>query len=92
VLAGERALSFYNLHTGETLKTVYWAVNRYLRSALEDINHILRDFRANETRPIDVGLLDLLFALGTRLDTREPFQVISGYRSPSTNAMLRAHS
>jgi uncharacterized protein YcbK (DUF882 family) len=91
-LGEERSLSFYNLHTGESLKTVYRAASGYVTSALRDINYILRDFRANETKPIDPHLLDLLFALRTRLDTREPFHVISGYRSPVTNAMLHAHS
>ena len=89
--SGERALSFYSLHTGESLKTVYWAENEYVSSALHDINYLLRDFRANEVKPIDVSLLDLLLVLRTQLDTREPFHVISGYRSPATNAMLRTH-
>lgn len=88
----ERTLSFYNLHTGESLRTVYRAADGYVVSALADIDHILRDFRANEVKPIDPRLLDLLFAIRSRLGTREPFHVISGYRSPLTNAMLHARS
>lgn len=88
----EKALSFYNLHTGESLRTVYWTSDGYDAAALGQINYILRDFRANEVKPIDVRLLDLLHALRQRLDTNEPYQVISGYRSPATNAMLHANS
>jgi len=90
--APARALAFYNTHTGESLKTVYWENGGYVAGALGEINHILRDFRANEVRPIEPPLLDLLHALARRLDTREPFHIISGYRSPATNAMLAAHS
>lgn len=90
MFARERALSFYNLHTGESLNTVYWAGDGYVPSSLSEINYILRDFRANEVKPIEVRLLDLLFAMRTRLETREPFHVISGYRSPLTNALLHS--
>jgi L,D-transpeptidase ErfK/SrfK len=90
--AQERSLSFYNLHTGESLKAAYWEKGRYLPDALREIWYVLRDFRTGEIKPIDSRLLDLLAALRARLDTREPFDVISGYRSPATNAMLAAHS
>jgi uncharacterized protein YcbK (DUF882 family) len=88
----ERALSFYHLHTGETLNVVYWAEGSYLGESLTQINHVLRDHRTNETSPIDPGLLDLLHRISSALDTVAPFGVISGYRSPATNAMLAAHS
>ncbi len=87
-----RALSFYNLHTGERLKTVYWEKGRYIPAALDEINYILRDFRQNEIKPIDRNLLDLLVILRERLHSNENYEVISGYRSPVTNAMLRAGS
>jgi len=83
-----RKLSFHNLHTDETLTTVYWADGKYIPGALSEINYILRDFRRNEVKPIDARLLDLLYALRLNLDTNASFQVISGYRSPLTNAML----
>lgn len=91
VLAGppERSLAFYNLHTGEGLKTVYWARGKYVSQALAEINHILRDYRTGETKAMDVRLLDLLHEIAAKLDTRQPFHIISGYRSPATNAMLR---
>ena len=88
----ERSLSFYNLHTTESLKTVYWHRGDYVPSALDEINRVLRDHRTDETHEIDPRLLDLLCDLRLRLDTRETFQIISGYRSPATNAMLHANS
>ncbi len=88
----ERLLKIYNLHTGESLSTTYCEKGRYVEEALRDINHIMRDFRANQIKPIDPRLLDLLYSLNRRLDTQEPFQLISGYRSPATNAMLAARS
>jgi uncharacterized protein YcbK (DUF882 family) len=87
-----RSLKFYNLHTGETLSTTYWQDGQYLPRELDRVNHILRDFRANEIKPIDPALLDLLTRIQHRLGTNQPFQVISGYRSPATNAMLHANS
>lgn len=88
--APERALSFFNTHTGERLRRVYCCAGDYQPEALREINFILRDFRANEIKPIDPTLLDLLFELGGTLETDQPFHIISGYRSPATNAMLRA--
>src|SRR5258708_17578504 len=87
-----RSLKFYNLHTGERLKTTYWKNGDYIPGELDRVNYILRDFRANEVKPIDPALLDLLVRAQRRLGTSEPFQVISGYRSPLTNAMLHANS
>ena len=92
---GERALSFYNTHTGERLKNaVYWAEGRYVRETLQDINYILRDFRQEEVMPIDPVLLDLLHSLRSRLDLAgsKPLHIISGYRSPATNRHLRNSS
>jgi uncharacterized protein YcbK (DUF882 family) len=85
----ERILSFFNTHTGERLKTAYCCGGSYQPHALEQINFILRDFRANEIKPIDPKLLDLLHELGGTLEVDQPFHIISGYRSPLTNAMLR---
>jgi uncharacterized protein YcbK (DUF882 family) len=85
----ERVLSFFNTHTGERLRTAYCCGGVYQPQALTEINHILRDFRADEVKPIDPRLLDLLHELGGTLETDSPFHIISGYRSPATNAMLR---
>jgi uncharacterized protein YcbK (DUF882 family) len=91
VLLRRRTLKFYNLHTGESLKTTYWENGSYNPEELERVNYILRDFRANEIKPIDPTLLDLLTRIQHRLGTAESFQVISGYRSPLTNAMLHSN-
>ncbi len=88
----DRSLRFYNLHTGESLNTVYCENGRYIPGALSQVNYILRDFRANEIKAIDPRLLDLLYSLNRRLYTQQPFEIISGYRSPATNAMLAARS
>ncbi len=87
-----RALSFAHLHTGETLDLVYWADGHYQPAALRRINWLLRDFRTDEVHPIDPRLLDVLAALRQRLRARGPFQVVSAYRSPATNAMLASLS
>jgi uncharacterized protein YcbK (DUF882 family) len=87
-----RSLKFYALHTGESLTTTYWENGRYIPEELDRVNYVLRDFRANEVKPIDPSLLELLTRIQYRLSTNEPFQVISGYRSPLTNAMLHANS
>lgn len=88
----ERALGFYNLHTGERVETVYWAEGRYVHDSLRDINRVLRDHRTNDVARINTELLDLLHRLHQRMGTRQSFHVISGYRSPKTNAMLRRRS
>ena len=85
----ERVLSFFNTHTGERLKTAYCCGGEYQPAALQQVNHILRDFRMNEVKPIDPKLLDLLHELGGTLETDQPFHIISGYRSPKTNVLLR---
>lgn len=92
VFLPERALSFYNTHTGENVKAVYWSEGAYVPQALTDINHILRDHRTGEEKEIDTGLFELLFDLGGKLESRGPFHIISGYRSPQTNSLLNAIS
>ena len=77
-----RSISLYNTHTGEWLRTVYWADGHYIREAVRDINWILRDHHSDEMRPMDAGVLDVLGMMRERLDTNEPFLVVSGYRSP----------
>jgi uncharacterized protein YcbK (DUF882 family) len=89
---GERKLAFYHLHTGEKLSTVYWADGKYLPGSLAEINHLLRDFRTGTSRPIDPKLLDLLHKVQRRIDCRKAFHIISAYRSPASNGMLRTRS
>jgi uncharacterized protein YcbK (DUF882 family) len=87
-----RSLSFYNLHTDERLNICYFMCGRYQTQALNKIDFILRDHRSGEIKPIDRALLDLLFDLSRQIDPGSCFHVISGYRSPTTNARLRKRS
>jgi uncharacterized protein YcbK (DUF882 family) len=87
-----RSVSLYNIHTGEWVRTVYWADGHYIREAVRDINWVLRDHYSNEVRPMNAGVLDLLGMLRSRLDCHDPFLVVCGYRSPATNHMLYLRS
>ena len=82
-------LSFYHVHTGEKLTVAYREQGQLIPDALAEINRYLRDFRTEQVHDIDVALLDTLHALFTTFDARGNFEVISGYRSPQTNAALR---
>jgi uncharacterized protein YcbK (DUF882 family) len=86
----EKFLAFFNTHTRESLETMYCCDGRYDPKALSRVNYLLRDHRANEVRAIDVKLLDLLHSLNQDLQVDTPYHVISGYRSPHTNQLLRA--
>ena len=88
----ERKLSFHNTHTGENTSTVYWAEGNYLTAGKQEIDEILRDHRTGEIYPIDTDLLDLLYLLKAEVQGRRAFEIISGYRSPATNAALRKNS
>lgn len=83
-----RALAFRHTHTGERLRVVYHAAGRYLPEALARLEYLLRDFRTGERHPMDPRLFDLLHALCTACGGGI-FEIISGFRSPRTNAMLR---
>lgn len=87
-----RELAFRNLHTGETLRAAYWDGGQYQPDALAEINRILRDHRTGEVYPMERDLLNLLADLKRELGTKQPFEIISGYRSPKTNAKLAAAS
>ena len=91
-LAPVRALRFTHTHTGERLTIEYFRSGTYLPDALATVNHFLRDFRTGDVHDIDSDLLDLLHGLTTMTESSAPFQVISGYRSPATNEMLRHRS
>jgi uncharacterized protein YcbK (DUF882 family) len=89
---GTRTLAFVNTHTNEKIMAAYWRDGAYDRGALRDINHVLRDHRSNEVADMDPHLLDLLVELHRRTGSRKAYQIISGYRSPKTNAMLASAS
>jgi uncharacterized protein YcbK (DUF882 family) len=87
-----RQLKFYNLHTGESLTALYWEQGRYVAGGLAEIDYVLRDFRTGDVHPIDPYLLDLVHGLRLTMGCDGPVHVISGYRSPKTNAMLAQRS
>ncbi len=85
----ERSLELRNTYTGEFLRTVYWADGRYVNPALKEVNRLLRDHYNNETINVDPRLLDILHTIFQIMEVDDTVDVISGYRSPETNAMLR---
>ena len=81
-----------NLHTGEAFNEVYYANGSYLPDALAEATRVMRDWRTGDEHFIDPTLFDALSSLRARLETPAPYQIISGYRSPRNNAMLRGRS
>jgi uncharacterized protein YcbK (DUF882 family) len=84
-----RSLGLQHLHTGESLRTVYWADGKYQPESLREIDHLLRDHRSGSATSMDLGLLDLLYELQTTVGSRRSYEIVSGYRSPQTNEVLR---
>ncbi|WP_415183975.1 YcbK family protein [Phaeovulum sp.] len=87
-----RRIRMYSGRTGESLDTVYWIEGKYIKEALNEINHFMRDWRTNQVIAIDPRTIDIAAASHRLMDVNEPYMMLSGYRSPKTNAALRAHS
>jgi uncharacterized protein YcbK (DUF882 family) len=87
-----RKALLHNLHTGETFNEVYFEGGRYVPQALAEAMKVLRDWRNGQEHAMDPRLFDALHAISLKLETNKPFQIISGYRSPQTNAALHARS
>lgn len=85
---GAMKISFRNQHTGESFNGVYRVGDRYIPDAFEQINRVLRDFRTGEVFPIDPRIMDILYNVRERMDANADYEVLSGYRSPKTNALL----
>jgi uncharacterized protein YcbK (DUF882 family) len=88
----ERRLSFYHTHTHKTLEITYAVGGEYIDSALDDVNAFLADFRTGDAIEMDRELLDLIYDVRLSLGSEASFEVISAYRSPKTNEMLRGQS
>ncbi|MDD5227602.1 MAG: YcbK family protein [Methylococcales bacterium] len=86
-----KMISLQNSHTGDRLHLTYFERGLYIEDALQEIDYVLRDYHTGDIHPIDPALLDQLYDLKLRLGVSRPFNVISGYRSPETNANLRRH-
>lgn len=82
----------YSGRTGESLDTIYWIEGQYIGEAVNEITHFMRDWRNNQKLEIDTRTIDIMSAAHQMLDTDEPYMLVSGYRSPATNAMLRSRS
>lgn len=87
-----RTLALLNTHTGDRFNAAYWEQGSYVPDAMAAIKHVMRDHRNNEVHEIDPRLLDELSHLNGLVGVAAPYQIISGYRSPATNAMLHANS
>lgn len=87
-----RRVNMRNQRTGETIDTIYWIEGEYIRPALEEINYFMRDWRQDEVISYDRRNIDIIAASHHLMETSEPFTLLSGYRSPTTNAMLRSRS
>lgn len=87
-----RRLAMYSGRTGETINMIYWIEGKYIKDALKEINHFMRDWRTDQAIKIDTRTVDIMAAAHGLLDVNEPYMMLSGYRSPKTNAMLRSRS
>lgn len=87
-LPEERRLKLYNLHTGERVTATYWADGQYQPDELTLIYRLMRDHRTGSIESIDKRLLNQLYQLQQKLDSHGAYHIISGYRSPKTNARL----
>ncbi|MCW1932184.1 YcbK family protein [Pararhodobacter zhoushanensis] len=87
-----RRLHMHSARTGETLDTIYWVDGDYIPEVLDEVNHFFRDWRTDRGHRIDTRTLDILAAAHNILEISEPYLLLSGYRSPETNAMLRSRS
>lgn len=87
-----RRVRLYSGRTGEQIDMIYWIEGKYIKDALKEVNLFMRDWRNNKVRGIDTRSVDIMAAAHNLMDTSEPYMLLSGYRSPETNAMLRRRS
>jgi uncharacterized protein YcbK (DUF882 family) len=87
-----RRLHMYSGRTGESINLIYWIEGDYIAESMAEINYFFRDWRSNQTISIDTRTIDIIAATHNMLDGTEPYTLLSGYRSPATNAMLRTQS
>jgi len=87
-----RTLSFHHTHSGEDLTVTFKRDGRYDEEALKTLNHFLRDWRTQDQTVMDRHLFDIIWEVYRDVDAKQPIQIVSAYRSPATNAMLRHRS
>lgn len=82
----------YSGRTGERIDMIYWIEGTYIKDSLQEITHFMRDWRNDKHMDIDSRTVDIMAAAHNLMDVSEPYMLLSGYRSPETNAMLRRRS
>ncbi|WP_210528287.1 YcbK family protein [Rubellimicrobium arenae] len=87
-----RRVRMYSGRTGEHMDTIYWIDGEYIAEAVREISMFMRDWRNGQAVAMDTRTIDIIAATHNLLDVSEPYMLLSGYRSPQTNAMLRANS
>ncbi|KII18093.1 MULTISPECIES: DUF882 domain-containing protein [Phaeobacter] len=87
-----RRIRMFSGRTGERIDMVYWIDGKYIKDAVKEVNHFMRDWRNDQVKEIDLRTIDIMAASHNLLDVNEPYMMLSGYRSPKTNAMLRSRS
>lgn len=87
-----RRIRMYSGRTGEKIDMIYWLEGKYIKDALKEVNYFMRDWRTDGVIGIDSRTIDIMAAAHNLLDVNEPYMLLSGYRSPQTNAMLRTRS
>jgi len=87
-----RRIRMYSGRTGERIDMIYWIDGKYIKDSIKEINYFMRDWRNDQIKSIDPRTIDIMAASHNLLDVNEPYMMLSGYRSPQTNAMLRRRS
>ena len=87
-----RRIRMYSGRTGERIDMIYWIDGHYIKDAVKEVHHFMRDWRTDQVKKIDLRTIDIMAASHNLLDVNEPYMLLSGYRSPATNAMLRSRS
>ncbi len=87
-----RRIKMYSGRTGERIDMIYWIEGNYIKDAVKEVNHFMRDWRTDGVKSMDLRTVDIMAASHNLLDVNEPYMLLSGYRSPQTNAMLRSRS
>ncbi|KGM47679.1 YcbK family protein [Pseudooceanicola atlanticus] len=87
-----RRIRMYSARTGERIDMIYWVEGHYIKDAVKEVNHFMRDWRTDTSSPIDLRTIDIMAASHNLLDVSEPYMLLSGYRTPKTNSMLRSKS
>jgi uncharacterized protein YcbK (DUF882 family) len=87
-----RKIHMFSGRSGERIRMVYWLDGKYIPEAVSEISHFFRDWRTGQVKQVDVRAIDIIAASHNIMDASEPYQLLSGYRSPQTNKMLRSRS